>query len=195
MYTYISLFSSGGVGCYGFKQEGYECVATVEKIERRLRNQIFNNKCKFDTGYIANDISLDSTKELIFDEIKKWNLSSAIDVVIATPPCQGMSTANSKKKSSDIYRNSLVVESISIINKIKPKFFVFENVPAFMKTKCIVSDETKYIGEYIYESLGKDYNISFKIINFKDYGVPSSRRRCLVIGSNSNYFLFITLNF
>ena len=33
--TYISLFSSAGVGCYGFKQEGYYCIATVELLERR----------------------------------------------------------------------------------------------------------------------------------------------------------------
>ena len=34
--TYISLFSSAGVGCYGFKQEGFECIATNEFIKRRL---------------------------------------------------------------------------------------------------------------------------------------------------------------
>ena len=34
--TYISLFSSAGVGCYGFKQERFHCLATVELLERRL---------------------------------------------------------------------------------------------------------------------------------------------------------------
>ena len=34
--TYISLFSSAGVGCYGFTQEGFECIATCELIEQRL---------------------------------------------------------------------------------------------------------------------------------------------------------------
>jgi len=43
-YTYISLFSSAGVGCYGFKMENFECVATNELIERRLnvQKQIIN---------------------------------------------------------------------------------------------------------------------------------------------------------
>ena len=38
-YTYISLFSSAGIGCYGFKMEDFECVATNELIERRLNIQ------------------------------------------------------------------------------------------------------------------------------------------------------------
>ena len=50
--TYISLFSSAGIGCYGFKMEGYECIATNELIERRLYIQKVNKKCKYDSGYI-----------------------------------------------------------------------------------------------------------------------------------------------
>ena len=43
--TYISLFSSAGIGCYGFKMEDFECIATNELIERRLNIQKYNNKC------------------------------------------------------------------------------------------------------------------------------------------------------
>ncbi len=42
--TYISLFSSAGVGCFGFKQNGFECIATNELIERRLNIQKINKK-------------------------------------------------------------------------------------------------------------------------------------------------------
>lgn len=69
--TYISLFSSAGVGCYGFKQEGFECVATNEIIDRRLEIQRINKKCKFDSGYINGDIQKQETKNKISDEIKK----------------------------------------------------------------------------------------------------------------------------
>ena len=44
--TYISLFSCAGVGCYGFKKAGFECIATNEIIERRLNVQRYNNKCR-----------------------------------------------------------------------------------------------------------------------------------------------------
>ena len=127
MKTYISLFSSAGVGCYGFKMAGYECVATNELIERRLEIQKFNNKCKYPSGYICGDITKLSTQKLLFSELKMWekkeNLKQ-LDVLIATPPCQGMSVANHKKTDHEIIRNSLVVESIKIINTIKPKLLM-----------------------------------------------------------------------
>ena len=46
--TYISLFSSAGIGCYGFKLEGFDCIATNELIARRLEIQKFNKKCKYE---------------------------------------------------------------------------------------------------------------------------------------------------
>ena len=42
MRTYISLFSSAGVGCYGFKENGFECIATSELIKSRIDIQKFN---------------------------------------------------------------------------------------------------------------------------------------------------------
>ena len=50
--TYISLFSSAGVGCYGFKLNGFECIATNELLTKRLKIQAFNNKCKYDSGLL-----------------------------------------------------------------------------------------------------------------------------------------------
>ncbi len=177
--TYISLFSSAGVGCYGFKLENFQCIATNELIERRLQIQKFNNKCKYDTGYICGDITQNSTKDLIYNEILKWKRNEHIknvDVVVATPPCQGMSVANHKKRANEIIRNSLVIESIKMIQAIHPTFFVFENVPSFMKTICTdVDGKDKPICEAIEYGLGNDYIFSSKIINFKNYGACSSR--------------------
>lgn len=183
--TYISLFSSAGVGCYGFKQAGFECIATNELIERRLNVQKFNYKCKYESGYICDDITTNETKDKIFEEIKRWKKlgNDRVDVLIATPPCQGMSVANHKKTENEIVRNSLVVESIRLIQKINPRFFVFENVAAFMKTGCTTNNGTiKRIGDVIYGELSDKYVISDRILNFKNYGSNSSRTRTVVIG-------------
>ena len=183
--TYITLFSSAGVGCYGFKEAGYECIATNELIEKRLNIQKNNKKCKYKTGYICGDIKQKETKEKIFKEIKKWSKlgNDAVDVLIATPPCQGMSVANHKKAEDEIVRNSLVVESIKMIKDIQPKIFIFENVAAFMKTGCTALDgKIKEIGKVINEELGSKYIIYHRILNFKNYGANSSRTRTLVIG-------------
>ncbi len=183
--TYISLFSCAGVGCYGFKKAGFECVATNELIERRLNVQKYNNKCKYKSGYICDDITTDITKEKICAEIKRWEKlgNDRVDVLVATPPCQGMSVANHKKVENEIARNSLVVESIYLIQKINPRFFIFENVASFMKTGCTSPDgSVKAIGDVIYEELSEKYIIVSRILNFKNYGSNSSRTRTVVIG-------------
>ena len=193
--TYISLFSSAGVGCYGFKQNGFECIATNEIISRRLDIQMFNNTCRFNSGYICDDITLESTKNAIHNEINKWKKlgNDKVDVLIATPPCQGMSVANHKKADNEIVRNSLVVESVQIVKDISPRFFIFENVPAFMKTGCTAPDGTiKAIGDMIFEELGEDYVITSRILNFKNYGSNSSRTRTVVIGVLKSLSDYIT---
>lgn len=193
--TYISLFSSAGVGCYGFKKQNYECIATNELIERRLNIQKINNKCKFESGYIQGDIKSDEVKQKICLEIEKWKLlgNDDIDVVVATPPCQGMSVANHKKNEADKNRNSLIVESVSIVKLINPKFFIFENVSAFWKTRCIDKSEKQIpIGEMVLSELGDKYVITNKIINFKNYGSQSSRTRTLVIGVRNDFKDFIS---
>lgn len=194
-YTYVSLFSSAGIGCYGFKMEDFECIATNELIERRLNVQKFNKKCKYDSGYICGDITLEDTKKKLFNEIKMWEKKEQldnVDVVIATPPCQGMSVAN-LKKNNEMNRNSLVVESIKIVKEIRPKFFVFENVSAFLKTACIdIDGNVKSIEEAINYNLQKDYVIMSRVINFKDYGSNSSRTRTLVIGVRNDFENYIS---
>ena len=135
--------------------EDYQCIATNELLPRRLNVQRINHKCKYDSGYIAGDITSDEVKQRIYDEIRQWEKrgNDRVDVVVATPPCQGISVINHKKNSKEINRNSLVVESVEIITKIKPRFFIFENVMAFQKTLCISHDNrTMPIGEYIRNS-------------------------------------------
>ena len=183
--TYISLFSSAGVGCYGFKMEGFDCVATNELLQKRLDVQKVNHKCKYNSGYVLGDILLPETKQEILNQLQLWkekeNLTD-LTVLIATPPCQGMSVANHKKKDES-KRNSLVVASLSLIMQIKPRYFVIENVKAFLNTICTdIDGDNKKIRQAILDDLSNMYNIEFKLLNFKNYGANSSRTRTLVIG-------------
>ena len=186
--TYISLFSSAGIGCYGFKMAGFECIATCELLSRRLDIQRYNHKCRYESGYICGDMTLEETKVKIDNEFALWKKNHKVkdlDVLIATPPCQGMSYANHKKTNADkeMKRNSLVIESIIMTKRLNPKFFVYENVKAFLGTACLdIDGQYKAIKDAIAQNLEGKYNILYQIINFKDYGCPSSRTRTLVIG-------------
>lgn len=194
-YTYISLFSSAGIGCYGFQKEGFDCILTNELLEKRINIQKINKKCKDAKGYICGDITDFKVQNYIIqytNEYKKKNKLNDIDVVIATPPCQGMSVVNHKKTDNEIIRNSLVLEAINLISRIKPKIFLFENVALFMTTKCGKNEENRQIGQAIKEELDEFYKFEYQIINFKDYGANSSRKRCIVIGVRRDIQINIT---
>jgi DNA (cytosine-5)-methyltransferase 1 len=184
--SYISLFSSAGIGCYGFKEEGFECIASNELLEKRLKIQMYNLKCKYDTGYICGDIKNKDVFNKILSEINYWkdvHKISNVDVIIATPPCQGISIANHKKSSDEIIRNSLVIESLKAIKIILPNFFIIENVRSFLKAVCTdIDGSEKKIKEAVESNLSKTYDISYNVMNFKSYGCPSSRTRALIIG-------------
>lgn len=187
--NYISLFSGAGIGCFGFLQENFKCIATVEILEKRLKLQRHNNKCERESGYICGDIRNKVIKEKIRQEIIFWKnkyKKRGLDVLISTPPCQGMSIAN-HKKNDELVRNSLIIESIEITKKLSPKFFVFENVRAFLNTTCTDVDmKEKKIREAIEVNLAGNYHIHYQVLNFKDYGSPSSRTRTLVIGTRKD---------
>lgn len=185
-YTYISLFSSAGVGCYGFKMNDFDCIATNELLKERLDIQKCNKKCKYESGYILGDVTTDEVQNQLYKEIQFWKDNESlekVDVVIATPPCQGMSSVN-LKKNDETKRNSLVIEAIDLVSKIEPNVFVFENVKNFMTTYCVDKDnEQLKISSAIDKHLSDRYNIYSRVINFKNYGVPSSRPRTIVIGT------------
>lgn len=184
--TYVSLFSGAGIGCHGLTTAGFSCVATVELLSRRLDIQKINNKCQYTTGYICGDMGLEKTRNQIFDEVDKWKVHHAnnIDVVIATPPCQGMSVCN-HKKNNEQQRNSLVVSALETVKQIAPKIFIIENTALFLKTVCTLPDGAKMlIGDAIGHFLKDQYHIFPRKINLKNYGCPSSRTRTLVIGTS-----------
>ncbi|PTI11908.1 DNA cytosine methyltransferase, partial [Staphylococcus warneri] len=187
--NYVSLFSSAGVGCYGFKQAGFECAATSEIIDRRLNIQKLNNKAIYDESYVLGDITKSEIKEKLYNSINKYLLKqneSGVDVVVFTAPCQGMSVANHKKNDGTIEKNSLVIEALEIVKELQPQFFIAENVRSFMNTTCIDHDNPIKIEKAFEKWLSDDYNYLTKIINFKDYGANSSRTRTLVIGGKKD---------
>ncbi|MBC9703693.1 MAG: DNA cytosine methyltransferase [Enterococcus sp.] len=192
METYVSLFSSAGVGDYGFYQAGFKLLASNELIKRRMDIQLANHIAEKESAYILGDITKPDIKNRIIFEVNNYykNRKGSLDLLVATPPCQGISVANHYKKGEDIKRNSLVLESILIAEKLNPKIIVFENVKRFLKTACTdVNGSTYEIRQVIQKHLSGMYNIFGEEINFKDYGANSSRPRTLVILVRKNILI------
>lgn len=100
-------------------------------------------------------------------DITKWDKDfKDIDLIMGGFPCQTFSIAGKRKGFEDM-RGTMCFEMARIIKKIKPKYFLFENVEGLLS-----HDKGKTI-RIILEEFGKlGYEITMDCLNAKDYGIP-----------------------
>lgn len=171
----ISLFSSAGIGELRI-HNNIDVIAANELLPQRAAcyRHFYPN-----TSMICDDITKKSTKETM---IKYANESSA-KLLIATPPCQGLSTLG-KNKVQNHYekdrRNFLILEVLEIIDNCDFDYILIENVPKFIEMYFPFNGEYMPL-EYILKSKYSDkYEISIKVLNAKDYGICQSRPRAII---------------
>ncbi|WP_435149084.1 DNA cytosine methyltransferase [Candidatus Pelagibacter bacterium nBUS_32] len=169
----IDLFSGAGGLSQGFRDAGCNIISAVE-INKNL-SQTFRNNFK-KTKIFEEDISKVKSKDLLVNESK-------VDIVIGGPPCQGFSMSGKRIRGNGIFlndkRNKLFKEFVRIINDLKPKIFLMENVPGILN---IFQGKTKNQILSIFESIG--YDAKVKVLLAADYGVPQLRKRAFFIGNN-----------
>lgn len=173
----LSLFANIGVAEAYLEGIGVEVVVANELIERRskLYSQIYPK-----TKMICGDIT---DKEIRLNIIKSSKALGA-EVVMATPPCQGMSTAG--QQETDDERNKLICPVIEIVKEIRPKYVFIENVPMFYNTDILLGEERILIPNLIERELGGEYQINKYVIDTKDYGVPQTRERAIMLLSRKD---------
>ncbi|MEG0094777.1 MAG: DNA cytosine methyltransferase [Erysipelotrichaceae bacterium] len=168
----LSLFANIGVAEAYLKEIGFNVVVANELIERRA---ILYSKIYPETHMICGDI----TNKKTFENIVKESKDRGVNIIMATPPCQGMSTVG--QMLADDVRNRLVCQVIEAIKEISPKYVMIENVPSFFSTEIVVGEEKILIPELLIREVGKDYHIHKAVIDTKDYSVPQTRERAIVL--------------
>lgn len=167
----IDLFAGVGGLSLGFEQCGFDVVLANE-YEPSIANAYKENH--INTEVLVGDITqldLDAT----FGKFK-----GNIDVVIGGPPCQGFSQKGQRKTIHDP-RNFLFKYYVKVVELVKPKYFVMENVPN------LLSAEDGFFRkeiEELFNSLG--YQLTMGVLNASDYGVPQNRRRAVIIGKRGS---------
>jgi len=117
--TTVDLFCGAGGFSEGFsKAGGYEPLLAIDFDKQAIETFKYNHP---NTNAICQDISSLSKKNME-TLLKKKN----VDVIIGGPPCQGFSLAG--KRLPDDPKNQLFKEYVRVVNILKPKIFVFENV-------------------------------------------------------------------
>lgn len=177
----VSTFSGCGGSCLGFHWAGWEVLSASEFIPEAQRTYAANFPT---TPLVLGDIR-ELEPELL---MAKLGLEQGeLDVLEGSPPCASFSTAGGgakgwglEKAYSDTRQktNDLFNEYIRLVDGLRPRAFVAENVVGFTHDAARLFREKWLLPELA--RMG--YSVSWKILDASHLGVPQKRRRCILIG-------------
>lgn len=169
--TVIDLFAGVGGFSLGFEQAGFDIVLANE-YDKSIAHAYSENRPGI--PMIVEDITRLSIGET-FDRFR-----GKTTVIIGGPPCQGFSQKG-KRKSVNDPRNFLFRYYFEVVDRVRPRYFVIENVPNLLAT------EHGYFKQEIIELFGGiGYALSCGILCASDFGVPQDRRRTCIIGRHGD---------
>ena len=174
MFTFIDLFSGIGGFYIALKEAGGNCLgfSEIDKTAIDIYCENFNE-----------------SKEHNFGDITKIETLPYCDIITAGVPCQSWSIAG-KKLGFEDNRGQLWNDTLYVLNKVKPKVFIFENV------KGLSDNRNKESLNYIIEQISKiGYYAHKYLLNSYNFGVPQNRERLYIIGfKEKKYFEKFNLN-
>lgn len=168
-FTVISAFCGTGGSSLGYKWAGFKELLAIDCDKHAA--ECFKVNFPEVPFWLASVSDITGKEIMKFCNIKK----NELDVFDGSPPCQGFSMAG-KRKTNDS-RNDLFKDYIRLVDDLKPKIFVMENVPGMAKGKM----KGRFI-EIIKELKSLSYRVKCKQMNAKYYNVPQSRERLIFMG-------------
>ena len=167
--TVISLFAGCGGSSLGYSMAGFRELLAVEWDDNAVETFRLNFPgVPVYHGDIAK-LSVDECLSLTGLE------PGQLDVLDGSPPCQGFSTAG--KRQLDDPRNGLFREYVRLLQGLRPKVFIMENVSGMVKGKMKL-----VFAEAMRELKGSGYKVSARLMNAMYFHVPQSRERVIFIG-------------
>ena len=142
-----------------------------------------DKNCK--KSYFAN---YDIDEENWFSDVRDFDSSKykdKVDIIVGGAPCQAFSIVGKRLGFEDA-RGTLFYEFARIVKETQPKLFIFENVKGLLSHD---EGKTWTVIHNIFQDLG--YDVHFRILNSKDYGIPQNRERLFCVGfRQETYFRF-----
>lgn len=174
----VDLFAGVGGMTLGFEQAGFDVLAAVEIDPIHCATHQFNFPfcsvlCKSASDTTGREIR---SRSAIGDR--------DIDVVFGGSPCQGFSLIG--KRALDDPRNALVHHFLRLVLELKPKYFVFENVPGLT-----IGNHRQFLSELMaaFAAGGYEVKTDYRVLNAANYGVPQDRARLFLLGCRYGLFL------
>ncbi len=184
--TGISVFSGGGIGDLAMRAAGVRLEVACELLAERASVLQANYP---EAHVFCGDVA-SLKNELIAVALKRLK-GRPLDLLFATPPCQGMSKNGRGKLLSAVRagkkplldpRNQLVFHAIDLALALRPRLVVFENVPEMEHT--LIQDrngQVRNVLDVIRDELAPTYLGRSEVVEFADYGVPQRRQRLITV--------------
>jgi DNA (cytosine-5)-methyltransferase 1 len=168
-FTVVSTFAGCGGSSLGYQWAGGKVLCAIEWDDNAVQTYRLNFP---DTPVLHRDIATVS----VDDVLEVTGLAPGeLDILDGSPPCQGFSTAG--KRILDDPRNSLFCEFVRLLEGLRPRVFVMENVSGMVKGKM------KLVFAEIMRALkSAGYRVSARMLNAMYFGVPQSRQRMIFVG-------------
>lgn len=196
----IDLFAGCGGLSLGLEQAGFETVFVNELhpdamktfLQNRPKSILSNPK-----NHVLDIKSLTKNKESLLNFGKYIGKEHGeIDLVCGGPPCQGYSGIGHRRTfdldKREMPTNHLYKDMAKVVTTIAPKMFLFENVRGLLNSRWTQEGEKGEIWNDVQKTfknitvkLGKQefqYQIGFKLVFAKEFGVPQNRPRILMVG-------------
>jgi len=165
-FTAVDVFAGGGGLTVGLKRAGFQVAGAVETEKHAFSTYKVNHP---EVQAFKQDIRTIKGECLL-----ALSPTGEIDLLAGCPPCQGFSSLTSKYKRHDP-RNELVTEMRRLVEEIRPRVVMMENVPGLAKKGKPLFDD--FLG--MLSALG--YVSDYRVLQVADYGVPQSRRRLVLL--------------
>lgn len=102
------------------------------------------------------------------------------DILLGGPPCQGFSSHRLRDSGVDDPRNALLLRYFEFVDKLRPRFFLVENVPGMLWPR-----HKEYVDSFYRLAEDHEYELEKPmILNARDYGVPQNRKRVFLFGKD-----------
>jgi len=166
----LSLFANVGVAESGIEKNKEVDIVMSNELDHQ--RSLFYTSVHPNTFMIEGDITNSELRSQIVKEAKE----NKINLVLATPPCQGMSEAGNRLQYDE--RNELIYYAVDVIKRLEPEYAVIENVPKILTTKIKYKGQIVTIPEYLHCELDNNYIFNNQsLIKAMDCGVPQMRER------------------
>ena len=166
-FKFIDLFSGCGGFSSGLEMAGHKCLLGVD-FDANAVKTFQRNHPK------AHGLHMDIHK-LTKSKLESLVNIDEIDMVVGGPPCQGFSTVG--RGQADDARNDLFRQFVRVVKLTRPKIVLFENVTGMLAKKNAKTLQKIFSS---FEKLG--YQMDAHVMSADDYGVPSRRRRAIIMG-------------